>query len=78
MACIIIQLGHLFALPLCNKEPGQRNSRFALGKGIREPSVMVSAEGKQQIIRQKGTGKCTVKALGFLCLKDTSMLSMVA
>jgi hypothetical protein len=77
MACIIIQIGHLFAFPLCN-ELGQRNSHFVL-EGMREPLVTVPAKDKiQQIIRQKGTGKCTAKALGFLCQNDTSMLSTVS
>jgi hypothetical protein len=69
MACIIIQLGHLFALPLHNEELRQCNSHIAL-EVMKTPSVMVSANGKQQIIRQKGTGKCTEKLWAF-CAKRT-------
>jgi hypothetical protein len=52
------------------KELKQHNSHFILGEGIKETSVIVSLNDKQ-IIRQRGTGKCTIKSFGFLSQKDT-------
>jgi len=76
MACIIIQLG-------CSLAP------FSLTKSLKDPPLTlensiryVSNRTKVesgQIIRQNGTGKCTVKALAFYPRRRASLLlSMVA
>jgi len=56
--------------PLQIRELRWCNLRFTLGGGIREASVIASAKRKQ-IIRQRGTGKCTIKSFWPFCPRRT-------